>query len=39
MQTLSYGEERPLEGGHEERSWARNRRGDFVITGGLPGGN
>lgn len=38
MQTVSYGEERPLESGHEERSWARNRRGDFTITAGLPAG-
>jgi len=38
MQTVSFGEERPLDGGHQERSWARNRRGDFVITSGLSAG-
>jgi peptidoglycan-associated lipoprotein len=31
---ISYGEERPLEMGHDETSWARNRRAQFVITAG-----
>lgn len=31
LETLSYGEERPLTPGHDETSWAQNRRGDFVI--------
>jgi peptidoglycan-associated lipoprotein len=30
MQTLSYGEERPLDPGHDEAAWAKNRRVDFV---------
>ncbi len=30
----SYGEERPLAMGSSESSWARNRRGEFVITAG-----
>lgn len=30
----SYGEERPLAQGSSESSWARNRRGEFVITAG-----
>ena len=30
----SYGEERPLASGSNEGSWARNRRGQFVITAG-----
>ena len=30
--TLSYGEERPVDGGHNETAWAKNRRGEFVIT-------
>jgi len=30
----SYGEERPLASGSNESSWARNRRGQFVITAG-----
>lgn len=31
MQTVSYGEEKPLLYGHDELSWAQNRRDDFVI--------
>jgi len=31
---VSYGEERPLANGSNESSWARNRRGEFVITAG-----
>lgn len=31
---LSYGEEKPLASGSTESSWARNRRGEFVITAG-----
>jgi peptidoglycan-associated lipoprotein len=31
LTTISYGEERPLDPGHNETSWARNRRGQFVI--------
>ncbi len=30
--TVSYGEERPLDPGHNEAAWARNRRAQFVIT-------
>ncbi|MEW6519599.1 MAG: peptidoglycan-associated lipoprotein Pal [Thermodesulfobacteriota bacterium] len=29
--TVSYGEEKPLLYGHDELSWAQNRRADFVI--------
>lgn len=29
---ISYGKERPLEFGHSEGAWSRNRRGNFVIT-------
>lgn len=32
IETLSYGEERPLVQGHSESSWALNRRGDFLIS-------
>ncbi len=32
--TLSYGKERPLVEGTGESVWARNRRAEFVITGG-----
>ncbi|MEW6219381.1 MAG: peptidoglycan-associated lipoprotein Pal [Thermodesulfobacteriota bacterium] len=31
VDTLSLGEERPLLMGHDEMSWAQNRRDDFVI--------
>ena len=31
LTTISYGEEKPAVPGHNERSWARNRRGQFVI--------
>ena len=29
--TISYGKERPLDAGHNEEAWAKNRRGAFVI--------
>jgi peptidoglycan-associated lipoprotein len=31
IETISYGEERPLALGHNEDSWSQNRRDDFVI--------
>jgi len=31
IRTMSYGEEKPLLYGHDEYSWAQNRRSDFVI--------
>jgi len=31
IETLSYGEERPLAVGHNETAWAQNRRDDFVL--------
>jgi peptidoglycan-associated lipoprotein len=31
IDTVSFGEERPLEPGHNEEAWAKNRRDDFVI--------
>src|SRR5262249_43199705 len=33
LSTISYGEERPLDPGHDEAAWARNRRDHFVLTG------
>ena len=30
METISYGEERPKDPGHDEAAWAKNRRVDFV---------
>jgi len=32
MHTISYGEEKPLLYGHDEYSWAQNRRDDFVLV-------
>jgi len=32
MDTISYGEERPLNYGHDELAWSQNRRDDFVIV-------
>lgn len=34
LATISYGKERPLVEGTEESAWARNRRAEFVVTGG-----
>jgi peptidoglycan-associated lipoprotein len=31
LSTISYGEERPLDPGHNEPAWRKNRRGHFVI--------
>ena len=32
FQTISYGEERPLDYGKNEEAWAKNRRASFVIN-------
>jgi peptidoglycan-associated lipoprotein len=32
FKTQSYGEERPLDSGHNEEAWAKNRRASFVIS-------
>jgi peptidoglycan-associated lipoprotein len=32
LHTISYGEEKPLLYGHDELSWAQNRRDDFVLA-------
>ena len=32
IQTISYGEERPLDPGHDETAFARNRRDHFVVS-------
>ena len=31
VSTVSYGEERPDDDGHDEEAWAKNRRGHFII--------
>lgn len=32
ISTISFGKERPVAFGHEESSWAQNRRANFVVT-------
>jgi len=32
MTTVSYGEEKPLDPGHDEAAWTKNRRAQFAIT-------
>jgi len=32
LRAISYGEERPMQDGSNEDSWAKNRRAEFVIT-------
>jgi peptidoglycan-associated lipoprotein len=32
IKTVSYGKERPFATGHDEDSWAKNRRAHFVVT-------
>ena len=31
IKTISYGKERPLDPGHNEEAWAKNRRDHFVV--------
>src|SRR3954463_5839511 len=31
IDTISYGEDRPLNPGHNEAAWSKNRRGEFVV--------
>lgn len=33
IRTVSYGEERPFDAGHDETAWAKNRRAHLVIVG------
>jgi len=32
LSIASYGEEKPLDPGHDERAWAKNRRVEFVLV-------
>ncbi len=34
LATMSNGEDKPVDPGHDESAWSKNRRDDFVITGG-----
>ena len=31
LTTISYGKEKPVDPGHDEAAWAKNRRDDFVV--------
>jgi len=31
IDTVSYGEDRPVDPGHTEAAWSKNRRGDFIL--------
>jgi peptidoglycan-associated lipoprotein len=33
IRTVSYGEERPFDPGHDDAAWAKNRRGHLVLAG------
>ncbi len=33
IRTVSYGEERPFDNGHDEAAWAKNRRAHLVLVG------
>jgi peptidoglycan-associated lipoprotein len=33
IRTVSYGEERPFDAGHDENAWAKNRRAHLVLVG------
>ncbi len=33
LTTVSYGEEKPVETGHSEEVWSKNRRAEFVVSG------
>jgi peptidoglycan-associated lipoprotein len=32
IKTISYGKRRPIDKGHDEDAWAKNRRDDFVVS-------
>jgi peptidoglycan-associated lipoprotein len=34
ISTISYGKEQPIDGGHDDAAWARNRNGHTAITEG-----
>jgi peptidoglycan-associated lipoprotein len=31
VRTITYGKDRPVDPGHDDAAWAKNRRGDFVL--------
>lgn len=32
LSIISYGKEKPLDPGHDEAAWAKNRRAEFIVT-------
>ena len=38
IDTVSYGEERPADSGHDESAWSKNRRAKSNVIGGIPSG-
>ena len=34
LATMSNGEDKPADPGHDESAWAKNRRDDFAVTAG-----
>ena len=36
--TVTYGEDKPADTGHDEAAWAKNRRADFVVLGAISTG-
>jgi peptidoglycan-associated lipoprotein len=32
LSTISYGKEKPVDQGHDEAAWSKNRRAEFVVT-------
>jgi peptidoglycan-associated lipoprotein len=37
VQTISFGKDKPVDTGHDESTWAANRRGDFILCHRKPG--
>ncbi len=37
--TISYGEDRPADPGHDEAAWSKNRRGEFILLTPSKGGS
>lgn len=37
--TISYGEDRPADPGHDEAAWSKNRRGEFILLVPSKGGS
>jgi peptidoglycan-associated lipoprotein len=39
IHTISYGEDKPVDLGHNDAAWAKNRRGEFVLLKPKTGGS